>query len=130
MYVEGAHERKQLVQSGREFKGVPLAATILERGSKTPWISPHEMAKMGFYMILFPTTILFRVTRAIQRGLQDLNHGQPLPVHDSVPIHAGIRAHRGHPVLEVCRATPGCCSAIGCLRSGRPEMRCCCELGV
>ncbi len=57
MYVEGAHERKQLVQSGREFKGVPLAATILERGSKTPWISPHEMAKMGFYMILFPTTM-------------------------------------------------------------------------
>jgi hypothetical protein len=35
-------------------------------------------------MILYPTSVLFRVTRAIQRALDDLRRGHPMPVNDSV----------------------------------------------
>jgi len=39
---------------------------------------------MGFTMILYPTTLLFRMTHAIQRGLKDLYAGQELSSDESV----------------------------------------------
>jgi hypothetical protein len=37
-------------------------------------------------MILYPTTLLFRQTRAIQRALTDLKAGRPMPDNDSVTM--------------------------------------------
>jgi methylisocitrate lyase len=84
IYVEGAHDHEQLALIGSEFKGVPLALSILERGGQTPWLPPKELGRLGFSMILYPTSVLFRVTRAIQRALDDLRRGHPMPVNDSV----------------------------------------------
>ena len=50
---------------------------------QTPWVPPSEMADMGFSMILYPTTLLFRLTKSIQRGLADLLAGKPLPKAES-----------------------------------------------
>jgi hypothetical protein len=35
-------------------------------------------------MILYPTTVLLRLTKAIERALVDLLAGQPMPEEDSV----------------------------------------------
>jgi 2-methylisocitrate lyase-like PEP mutase family enzyme len=67
VYLEGAEDEKQLEKIGKEFKGTPLAISVLEGGGKTPWLSPKEFGKMGFSMILYPTTVLFQVTKAMEK---------------------------------------------------------------
>jgi 2-methylisocitrate lyase-like PEP mutase family enzyme len=84
VYLEGPEDVEQLRRIGREFKGEPLAVSVLEGGGKTPWLPPQEMHDLGFNMILYPTTLLFRQTRAIQRALCDLRAGRPMPQQEAV----------------------------------------------
>ena len=37
-------------------------------------------------MVLYPTTLLFRQTRAVQRALADLKAGLPMPASESVTM--------------------------------------------
>ena len=78
VYFDGIQDRKQMHQVAKEFRGVPLATTILERGGKTPWTPPSEMLEIGFNMVLYPTTLIFRQTKAIQEALADLKAGRPV----------------------------------------------------
>jgi 2-methylisocitrate lyase-like PEP mutase family enzyme len=86
VYVEGPRNITELEAVGRAFKGEPLAVTMLEGGGVTPWLSPREFSRLGFNMILYPTTLLFRHTRAMQRALADLKVGRPMPKDDSVTM--------------------------------------------
>ena len=47
---------------------------------------PAALHAMGFSMILYPTTLLFRMTHAVQQGLEDLKAGRPLSKQDSVDM--------------------------------------------
>jgi 2-methylisocitrate lyase-like PEP mutase family enzyme len=85
-YVEGARSIEELEQVGRALQGAPLATSVLERGGVTPWLSPAEFREIGFSMILYPTTVLFRVAHAIERSLQDLRAGKPLDEGESVDM--------------------------------------------
>jgi 2-methylisocitrate lyase-like PEP mutase family enzyme len=69
---------------GEAFKGTPLATSILENGGKTPWLPPKQLGEMGFTMILYPTTILFRTTRALQQAAADLRAGRQLDKETAV----------------------------------------------
>jgi methylisocitrate lyase len=86
VYFDGVQDEKQMARISREFKGEPLATTILERGGKTPWLPPDVMLEYGFNMVLYPVSLLFRQTRAIQKGLEDLKAGRPLPARESVDM--------------------------------------------
>ena len=86
VYLEGPTSEKELEKIGKEFKGTPLATSILERGGATPWVEPKALYKMGFSMILYPATVLFRVTRAIQEGLKDLQKWKQLTSDNSVDM--------------------------------------------
>src|SRR4051812_21490728 len=86
IYFEGPETEKQLEQIGKKFKGVPLATSVLENGGKTPWLSPKEFGRLGFTMILYPTTLLFRATRAIQLAAKDLRDGKELDKKQSVDM--------------------------------------------
>jgi len=77
-YVEGPTNTKELETIGRELGDVPLAVSVLEGGGKTPWLPPAEFSQMGFSMLLYPTTVLFRLTRTIQAALTDLKLGKPM----------------------------------------------------
>ncbi len=78
VYIEAAHDRKQLEHIGKAFKGVPIATTVLEGGGKTPWIPPQELREMGFSMVLYPTTVLFQIARAVEQALETLKDGQAM----------------------------------------------------
>jgi hypothetical protein len=39
-------------------------------------------------MLLYPTTVLFRVARAIERALGDLKAGRPMPEAEAVDMKA------------------------------------------
>ena len=85
-YVEGPENVQQLREIGRAFKGEPLAVSVLEGGGKTPWLPPKEMHALGFNMILYPTSLLFRQTHALRRALSDLKAGRPMPEDEAVTM--------------------------------------------
>src|SRR4051812_49420336 len=86
VYVEGPTSGAQLTQIGKAFKGEHLATSVLENGGKTPWLPPDQFADLGFTMILYPTTLLFRAARALQRAAEDLRAGKPLDPKESVDM--------------------------------------------
>jgi 2-methylisocitrate lyase-like PEP mutase family enzyme len=87
VYVEALHSIEELERTGSVLKGALLATSILEGGGETPWIDPKELYRLGFSMILYPTSVIFRVTRAIQRALEDLVSHRPMLPGDSVTFH-------------------------------------------
>jgi 2-methylisocitrate lyase-like PEP mutase family enzyme len=86
IYVEGPRDHEELRAVGRAFKGEPLAVTMLEGGGVTPWTPPHELYDMGFNMVLYPTTLLFRLTKTIQLALNHLKAGLPMSEDASVTM--------------------------------------------
>lgn len=86
VYVEGPETVEQLHRIGKEFKGEPLAVSILEGGGKTPWVSPAEMHAMGFNMLLYPTTLLFQQTKTVLRALAGLKAGHPMRKEEAVTM--------------------------------------------
>ena len=86
LYFDGVRSKKELKKIAEEFKGFPLVTTILEGGGETPWIPPAELAEIGYSMVLYPTTILFRMTKAIQNALADLKAGREMPRNQAVDM--------------------------------------------
>jgi len=84
--VEGPETVEQLSAIGKAFKGSPLATSVLENGGKTPWLEPKQFGEMGFTMLLYPTTILFRSTYAIQQAARELRAGRPLDESQAVDM--------------------------------------------
>jgi 2-methylisocitrate lyase-like PEP mutase family enzyme len=83
-YLEGPKTIEDLGKIGKELKGVPLATSILENGGKTPWLSPKDLGDMGYAMILYPTTVIFQVTKAIGKALHQLKEGKPMTASQGV----------------------------------------------
>jgi len=86
VYFEGPTDEEQLRRIGEEFRHVPLATSVLERGGKTPTLKPEEFQRMGFSMVLYPSTVIFQVTVAIQKALEGLMDGTPLNPRASVTM--------------------------------------------
>src|SRR5437763_965438 len=84
VYVEGLRSAAELKRVGKALKGTPLATTLMEGGGQLPWLPPEEIYGYGFQMILYPTTVLFRATRAIEQALAALKRGKPLAAADAV----------------------------------------------
>jgi len=76
IYIEAPKSRKELERIGKAFPGVPQMTNMFEGDKETPWLTPKELYKLGFSMILYPTTLLFRIVRAIQLALADLKEGK------------------------------------------------------
>jgi 2-methylisocitrate lyase-like PEP mutase family enzyme len=64
----------------------PQMTNMFEGDSQTPWLTPMELSSLGFSMILYPTSLLFRATRAIERGLADLREGKQMTRTDGVDL--------------------------------------------
>lgn len=86
IYFDGVKSYKELKNIGENFKDVSLATTVLEGGGKTPWLPPSEFSELCFSMILYPTTIIFRVARQIELALEDLKNGKKMSAKYSVDM--------------------------------------------
>ena len=86
VYVEGLRSAAELRRVGKALKGTPLATTLMEGGGQLPWLPPDEIFGYGFSMILYPTTVLFRLTRAIEKALAALKAGRPMAEGDAVDL--------------------------------------------
>jgi len=83
VYLEGARTVAELKKIGRTFEGIPLVTSLLEGGGKTPILPPAEMHQLGFSMLLYPSTVLFRMARVVEHALIDLRDGKPMPPDES-----------------------------------------------
>lgn len=88
VYVEGLRSARELKQVGKALSGTPLATTMMEGGGQMPWVPPDEVYEYGFAMILYPTTVLFRITRAAERALADLRAGRPMKEREAVDLQS------------------------------------------
>lgn len=91
IYVEGPTSVKELERVGRAFKGEYLATSILENGGKTPWLSPGDLGKMGYRMLLYPTTLLFQVTATLRGAAANLRAGRPLDPGGAVTMEEFLK---------------------------------------
>ena len=74
LFVEAPQTVEELARIGAAFKGVPQLANMLE-GGRTPILSPDELYRLGFAMVAYPTTLIFRIARTIEKALADLKRG-------------------------------------------------------
>jgi len=86
IYVEGLESARELKRVGKALAGTPLATTLMEGGGKLPWMPPEEIHSYGFVMILYPTTLLFQLVKAIQRAAATLRAGKAMPEDDAVNL--------------------------------------------
>jgi 2-methylisocitrate lyase-like PEP mutase family enzyme len=86
IYIEAEHSEKDLKRIAREFKGVHKVANVFEGGGKSPWMSPNQLRELGFTMALYPTTVLFRATHAIEEALRTLRQGRPMDAKRAVSM--------------------------------------------
>jgi 2-methylisocitrate lyase-like PEP mutase family enzyme len=84
LFIEAPQTVKELERIGGAFKGVPQLANMLEGGGQTPVLPPSELHAMGFAMVAYPTTLIFRVARTIERALADIKAGRSIDSNDGV----------------------------------------------
>jgi methylisocitrate lyase len=86
IYVEGPRSIDELERVGRALGQAILATSVLEGGGVTPWLAPGELRDLGYAIILYPTTLLFRLIKATESALRALKEGKPLDKHDSIGL--------------------------------------------
>jgi 2-methylisocitrate lyase-like PEP mutase family enzyme len=88
LFIEAPENVEELARIGRTFQGVPQLANIVEGGGQTPVLPPDELYRLGFVMVTYPTTVLFRVARTIEKALADLKTGKAMSDGESVDFSA------------------------------------------
>lgn len=71
VFVEAPQSIEQLEKIGTELKNFILVANMLEYG-KTPLLTAKELEKLNYKLAVYPTTIIFTITKAIQNVLKIL----------------------------------------------------------
>ena len=84
LFIEAPQSIDELTRVGRTFQGVPQLANMVEGGGRTPVLPPSELYRLGFAMVAYPTTLIFRVARTIEKALADLKAGRPAAGDDGV----------------------------------------------
>jgi 2-methylisocitrate lyase-like PEP mutase family enzyme len=84
IFIEAPQTVQELERVGHAFAGVPQMANMLEGGGQTPVLPPAELKRMGFAMAAYPTTLIFRVARTIERALADIKAGKVIDGNDGV----------------------------------------------
>src|SRR4029450_4349261 len=77
LFIEAPQSLEGGGRMGRGVQGVPQLANMVEGGGRTPILPPHELYRLGFAMVAYPTTLIFRVARTLEAALADLKIGRP-----------------------------------------------------
>jgi 2,3-dimethylmalate lyase len=75
LFIEAPESLDELRKVGAAFRGTPQLANMLE-GGRTPLLAPAELHSMGFAMIGYPTSLIFRVAHTIEKALADMKAGR------------------------------------------------------
>jgi 2-methylisocitrate lyase-like PEP mutase family enzyme len=75
IFIEAPESPGELRKVGETFRHVPQIANMLE-GGRTPLLPPAELFAMGFAMVAYPTSLIFRVAHTIEKTLADMKAGR------------------------------------------------------
>jgi 2,3-dimethylmalate lyase len=75
IFIEAPENIDELRKVGETFRHVPQIANMLE-GGRTPLLPPAELHAMGFAIVAYPTSLIFRVTRTVEKALADMKAGR------------------------------------------------------
>jgi 2-methylisocitrate lyase-like PEP mutase family enzyme len=89
IFIEAPQSIEELARVGRSFD-VPQLANMLEDGD-TPMLSPAELAELGFAMVAYPTSLIFRIAHTMREALQAMRTGQLT----DAPPELGFDAFKG-----------------------------------
>src|SRR5262249_17386441 len=84
LFSGAPRETGERAKSGPTFQGGPQLANMGGGGGPPPVLPPEELYRLGFAMVAYPTTLIFRVARAIETALADLKDGRPAGDNDGV----------------------------------------------
>jgi 2-methylisocitrate lyase-like PEP mutase family enzyme len=88
LFIEAPQTIDELTRVGRAFQGVPQLANMVEGGGRTPVLPASELYRLGFAMVAYPTSLIFRVARAVESALADLKAGRPAGKNESVDFES------------------------------------------
>ena len=74
IFIEAPQSLDELEKVGRSFD-VPQLANMLEDGA-TPMLSPAALAELGFAMVAYPTSLIFRVAHGLREALARMRRGE------------------------------------------------------
>jgi 2-methylisocitrate lyase-like PEP mutase family enzyme len=84
LFIEAPRTAEELAKVGKSFQGVGQMANMVEGGGQTPVLPPDELYKLGFNMVAYPTTLIFRIARTMEKALADMKAGKPAQDSDVV----------------------------------------------
>ncbi len=84
LFIEAPQTVSEFERVGRAFQGVPQLANMVEGGGMTPVLPPHELYRLGFAMVAYPVSLIFRVARTVEKALADLKAGTPASENEGV----------------------------------------------
>ena len=73
LFIEAPLSVPELEKIGSTFD-VPLLANMLE-GGKTPMLNASDLLELGFEMVGYPTTLLFRIVKTMEQALAEIATG-------------------------------------------------------
>lgn len=88
VYVEGLRSAAELKRVGKALAGMPLATTMMEGGGQLDWMPVEQIHDLGFQMVLYPTTVLFQLTKAVERALSGLMADRPMATANGISLDA------------------------------------------
>jgi 2-methylisocitrate lyase-like PEP mutase family enzyme len=71
VFIAGLKRPEDFERVGHTLKGAMISAAIFE-GGDTPWLTPAELAAMGFRQVSYPASLIFRVTQTLTETLAAL----------------------------------------------------------
>jgi methylisocitrate lyase len=71
LFVEAPRSVEEMRQIAKALPGAKLVANMVE-GGKTPYCSAAELQEIGFSIALYPVTMLFAATQAVETALSEM----------------------------------------------------------
>ena len=96
LFIEAPQTVAELERVGRTFAGVPQLANMVEGGGMTPVLHPAELYRLGFAMVAYPVSLIFRVARTVEKALADLRAGELAIENEGVDFE-GFKEITGYP---------------------------------
>lgn len=95
VFVAGLRDMKDYMRVGNELKGAVLYSALFETPGM-PWPTPAEMGSLGYSLVSYPATVMFRVASTISKTLTDLR----LYANGATPMQQSAEADLSRGILD------------------------------
>jgi 2,3-dimethylmalate lyase len=81
LFIEAPRSMEEMQKIADNFKSTPLVANLVEDG-QTPMLSPPELARMGFKIVLYPISALLAISKRLEEVYATLLSGSASALHE------------------------------------------------